>query len=106
MYCDYSYAGAVLIALTLGCGIIVKILDIKKYQETWVRHTGTVYKFDKEMLMYILEMEPYDSIYREDEFINRVIAIWVDNLNKFQGNMKQENNMMDIFKFTNKKSSE
>lgn len=51
---------AILMLILFLAGIFIsKILDVKKYQETWSRHTRFQNRRDEEMLRYIMNLEPY-----------------------------------------------
>lgn len=93
-----AYMGNVLIILGLVCGAVAKWIEIKKFQETWARHSKTIFLLKKEMLMFIGDLGPYDSIDKQEVFMMRVLAVWEKNENKFCENMEQkEKPLMDIF---------
>lgn len=46
-----------LITIILALNIISKWLDIKKYQETWVRHYNHLYRLQKEMMRYLYGLD-------------------------------------------------
>lgn len=92
-------SGGLLAFVMFACGIVSKWLDIKQYQSTWVRHTNLLQRLNCEMLLYIYGMKYYSQFDKEEVFIQRVLDIWMNNLNKFTKNMEQnEKEMMDIFK--------
>lgn len=83
--------------------IISKWIDIKKYQETWVRHSLHLHILDTEMMRFICQMEPYNTSDRRIIFIERVLNIWDKNEDKFVHNMEEkELGLMDIFSSLNK----
>lgn len=90
-----------LIAVVILVSLVSKWSDIKKYQETWLRHQGHKFKLDMEMLKFVKNERPYSyvSSYKEkkDIFRKRVIEIWEDNQGKFENNMKKESSLTDIF---------
>lgn len=82
----------------LGCGVVAKWLDIKKYQSTWVRHTCLLQQMRYEMLLYSYEMKHYSQFDRETEFILRILKLWNANIDRFIKDMVQnESKLMDIF---------
>lgn len=90
--------GLLTVALVFLSGIISKWLDIKKYQETWSRHSWDVHMMEAEMLKFISYIEPYDNVNRKRIFVERIIKIWDENQNKFVNNMEnKEKELMDIF---------
>ncbi len=92
-------SGILFLLMMMACGVISKLLDIRKYQETWVRHSSLIHMLDQEMLLYIYGMEPYNQIDKEEKFMLKILDIWGKNQKKFKQNMEQkENEVMDIFK--------
>ena len=90
--------------------IISKILDIKKYQETWSRHRRFQYLRQQEMLRFIMDIGDYDGSNGKDieKFIENMMRIEEQNINKFCENMEnKEKGMIDELKFVlNKMKSE
>lgn len=84
-----------------GAGIINKWLDIKKYQETWVRHSTHKHKMEMEMLRYaeyIGEYNTLDEKKRMKTFMEQIIKIADENQTKFENNMEtKEKTLMDFF---------
>lgn len=89
--------GVLLFLLIMFCAIISKWIDIKKPQETWVRHSWHIHLMEKEMLLYIYGMEPYNTDDKKRVFVNRALNIWDENQQKFAKNMENEKGLMDIF---------
>ena len=90
--------GVFLILLMLICGAISKWVDVKKYQETWSRHSRHIHLLEKEMLLFIYQLKPYDTFRREETFVLRVMEIWDGNQNRFCENMEnKEKELMDVF---------
>lgn len=80
--------------------LIGKWMDIKKYQETWVRHSDHKYKLDREMFLYVHELEPYNTDNKKLVFVNQVVKIWDENEKKFVENMEnKEKPVMDILQY-------
>lgn len=80
----------VLLTIVL-CNWVAKLLDIKKYQETWARHSQHKFKIDMEMLLYVCKMKPYNLKEKEvnvKTFTERVTEIWNGNHKKFVKNME------------------
>lgn len=79
--------------------VVSKYVDIKKYQETWVRHSTHRQKLEREMLLYTQALEPYTAqcINRKETFMENVIEILSENQSKFANNMEtKEKTLMDI----------
>lgn len=88
----------IVILLLLAYGI-TKILDVKKYQETWARHRSVQYKIMVEKLMYLEELSPYkDPAKRNQIFVERIIKIWSGNTMKFESNMENKEKELVDFK--------
>ena len=80
------------------CNVIVKWLNVKKYQETWNRHSTHKYEIDMEMFRYISDMGEYAEKDKRREFIRNIMETWKENQKEFNENMKKENPMNDILK--------
>lgn len=102
----YYYLNSVFIFFISICGaaIINKWIEIKKYQETWVRHSVHSYQLEKEMLKFVEEIHPYEVYpFQSDEkrckmFIANILAIEEVNMELFSDNMNnKEKELMDVF---------
>lgn len=94
----------VLLGLFLIALIIGKWLDVKKYQETWVRHSQQEYLIEKEMLLFLYRMGPYQESKRALIFMERIVEIWDANEQKFVQNMEnKEKNLLEVFDYIKKK---
>lgn len=91
--------GALLIILALSSLIISKILDVKKYQETWARHQRYQFLREQEMLRFVLHEENYSANRGEGNlkrFVKNIWQIEKMNINKFCDNMEnKEKGMID-----------
>ena len=85
------------------CNVIVKWLDVRKYQETWNRHSKHRYKIDMEMFQYISNMGEYAEADKRQKFIKKIMETWNENQEKFNENMKKEKPMNDMLKNTKDK---
>lgn len=91
--------GIFLLGITMFCHILAKWIDVKKYQETWVRHSGTQHALEMEMLRFISQVEPYHSSDRKRVFFVRTLDIWNKNQSKFGSNMEEkEKEIADVIK--------
>lgn len=101
---DVGVYGGVIIGSTLFVTwMVAKWLDIKKYQETWVRHEYCQYNIEKEMTLFILGLNGYEAVCRKELFIKNIYKIWDGNQKKFIDNMEQrEVSMKDVLKFWRK----
>lgn len=77
--------------------VILKWLDVKKYQETWSRHSAHQFAIEMEMIRYLLRMDEYATDERRQRFIGNIMKSWEENENKFVENMKKEEKI-DILK--------
>lgn len=97
---DFLAGTAFLSIMTIWASAVVsKYVDIKKYQETWVRHSTHRQKLEREMLLYTQALEPYTAqcINRKETFMENVIEILSENQSKFANNMEtKEKTLMDI----------
>ena len=87
-----AFYGAALIITYL----IIKWLDVKKYQETWIRHSKHKYAIEMEMFRYINGMGNYCYENRKKYFVDNIMKIWDANRNKFAENMEKESDMKDM----------
>lgn len=77
-----------------------KQLDIRKYQETWARHTFAWQQYRQLMLCYLNEIYFSDAASPEARRAFKICAIHLmdENIKKFAENMeKKEKNLMDGF---------
>ena len=58
--------GFILAVFALIMAIILKWLDIKKYQETWARHQQHIRLLQKELLYYIYGLGDYAKRFKSD----------------------------------------
>lgn len=68
-----------------------KELELKRYGETWVRHTVALYNYNQEILKYVYELDYYGDASEEEQrkvFMEKLLAIEAENMNKFDENMK------------------
>ncbi len=91
--------GGSLLLLCLVCAVISKWIDVKKYQETWSRHSRHLYLMQKEMFFYIYDLEHYHAVSEKEAlFVKNILAVWEDNQNQFCENIKvNESKLMDVF---------
>lgn len=82
--------GLYMVILLFLSGIVSKWIDIKKYQETWARHSLHIHKMDMEMLLFISKMAPYDDSQNKVLFAERILKIWDMNEDKFVHNMENK----------------
>lgn len=89
--------GVFLFGITLLCHIVAKWIDVKKYQETWARHSAAKYALECEMLLFISQVEPYHTSNRKKVFLTRSIEIWNTNQSKFGSNLEnREKELTDV----------
>ena len=76
--------------------LIPNWIGVKKYQETWVRHSKHQYLMEQEMMRYIYGLGDYAEKNRKQKFIENVLEIWAGNQSKFATNMEKEEKLIDI----------
>lgn len=93
-----ALALCIIIAIWLSA-VVSKWVDIKKYQETWIRQSSHVQKMEKEMLLFWCGLPPYEYPQsRKDKFIQNMIRVWSENHDKFENNMEtKEKRLMEDF---------
>ncbi len=85
-----------LITIILALNIISKWLDIKKYQETWVRHYNHLYRLRKEMMRYLYCLDEYKVTKGNTQkmanqaFMKKFFEIEDENTKKFVENMENK----------------
>lgn len=85
-----------LITIILALNIISKWLDIKKYQETWVRHYNHLYRLKKEMIKYLYGLDEYKVTKENTQemanqaFMKKFFEIEDENAKKFVENMENK----------------
>ena len=89
-----------LLFIILGTMVVVKILDIKKYQETYARHKRFQNLREMEMLRFIMEKEKKNENHKNDDyfllFMKQIMEIERSNVEKYCDNLEQkEKNLMD-----------
>ncbi|NBH14542.1 hypothetical protein D3Z36_10235 [Lachnospiraceae bacterium] len=91
-------SGFAFILLVLFSSILSKWLDVKKYQETWARHSWQLHMMEIEMMRFVSDMVPYNAENKRMEFAKNILEIWGKNQEKFVHNMEEkEKGLMDIF---------
>ena len=82
---------------------VAKWIDVKKYQETWVRHYMQKALLEDEIYKYIYAMEPYGTDEAEEIFIRQFLKIKQANDLKFIENMEtKEKSLMDMLDWIQK----
>lgn len=86
-----------LIFFSLLAAVVGKWIDIRKYQETWARHSTHRHLLEQEMLKFILEIGAYHGADKKKKFIMNIQKIWESNQKKFNRNMtEKEEELKDI----------
>ena len=97
----WEYIGAFLIWFIFA-GIIAKWLKVKKYQETWVRHSNHKHKLEIEMLKFIYKLDTYSAGDIREKFMIEIMKIWDENQKVFSDNMNNKeipmHDMIDYIK--------
>ena len=87
------YGTMVYILLLIVTIVIQQWIDVKQYQETWVRHQHHKFKMETEMYHFIRKSEDYDglnSISSREKFEENILKIWAENEDRFVENMERE----------------
>lgn len=82
--------GVCIIVTLISASCISRILCTYKYQETWARHSKQQYLMDREILLFIEEISPYNNGDKKKIFIRRSLQIWDKNIDKFINNMENK----------------
>lgn len=108
-------AGTLLVILLFLLFAIGKQLDINKYQETWSRHSKTLFKYDSILLKSCLKLKKLQTSNNKlnvaDDFVLQIMSVFDENQRKFNDNLENKEiriqddiNIGDILKyFKNKK---
>ena len=87
-------AGTLLVILLFLLFAIGKQLDINKYQETWSRHSKTLYKYDSILLKSCLKLKKLQTsnnkINVADDFVLQIMSIFEENQRKFNDNLENK----------------
>lgn len=81
-------SGILFTGVTVFSKIAAKWIAVAKYQETWARHSRQRQKMEREILLYLTDMNPYDDNDRNNVFIYRMLQIWDRNQEKFADNLE------------------
>ena len=81
---------------------IMKWTEVKKFQETWKRHSNHRFQVEMEMFKYITQYGEYNGVDANEKFIEKLMKIWEGNQKKFSNNMDKEKDINDF----NKKADE
>ena len=69
--------------------IIAKWISIARYQETWARHARQRQAVEREIMLYVAEMQPYCDSDRNAMFMMKIMDIWDGNLKIFADNLEK-----------------
>ena len=87
-------AGTLLVILLFLLFAIGKQLDINKYQETWSRHSKTLYKYDSILLKSCLKLKKLQTYNNKinvaDDFVLQIMSIFEENQRKFNDNLENK----------------
>ena len=96
---DFAVLSTLLLVFFFAALLAVnKWLDIRKFQETWARHTRTAQQYRQLMLCYLNGLYFSDAASPEARRSFKICAIHImeENIEKFTENMeKKEKDMMD-----------
>lgn len=86
----------VLLSMLLLVTVISKLINIKKFQETWVRFSGLKTNMLQEMTKFIYSMSPYNTENKRYDFVLQILKIVEENSKKFSDNMKNEEPLLSL----------
>lgn len=89
------------IILMILTRIFSRWINVKKYHETWIRHSGHRYELDEEIFKFIEKMECYEESNREERkklFKRNILNLWNKDQKEFEKNMRNEEKMTDLSK--------
>ncbi|MDO4328521.1 MAG: hypothetical protein Q4C66_04195 [Lachnospiraceae bacterium] len=76
-----------------------KRLKLRRYGQTWVRHRITAEKYRQEIILFLYDVAVYrqaaTSQEKEKLFMERILSIYEDNMNRFADNMKTLDEYID-----------
>ncbi|MCD7882751.1 MAG: DUF4231 domain-containing protein [Lachnospiraceae bacterium] len=103
-WAGYLTGAAVLLMAILAASLVAKWLDIKQYQQTWVRHQEHKHKMEMEMLQYLLKTGDFAGSGDANRiFMEKALKIEDENIAKFVKNMEdREKTLTDIFELAKK----
>ena len=90
----------IIVMCIIFCGLIIfvysltekrKNLQLRKYGETWVRHTVALYNYEQEILKYTYALDYYSNENEKNQrklFMEKILSIEEKNMFKFDENMK------------------
>lgn len=85
----FGFLAFYIVIAVWGSAVVSKWIDIKKYQETWARHSRHHHEMEREMLLFCYGLPPYERLKNAKEiFINNMLRIWSDNQERFNVNME------------------
>ncbi len=87
-------AGTLLVILLFLLFAIGKQLDINKYQETWSRHSKTLFKYDSILLKSCLKLKKLQTSNNKlnvaDDFVLQIMSVFDENQRKFNDNLENK----------------
>ena len=89
------------IILIILTRIFSRWINVKKYHETWIRHSAHRYELDEEIVEFVEKMECYEESNIEERkkiFKRNILNLWNKDQKKFEENMRNEEKMTDISK--------
>ena len=93
------YSTTIYVIAVIMTGILNKWINVKRYQETWIRHSNHRRQLDMEILKFLEKLEEYSGLDFQEQkilFKKNIIAIWNGNRKKFEENMKNEEKLDGI----------
>lgn len=93
------YSTTIYVIAVIMTGILNKWINVKRYQETWIRHSNHRHQLDMEILKFLEKLEEYSGLDFQEQkilFKKNIIAIWNGNQKKFEENMKNEEKLDGI----------
>ncbi len=81
-------------ALFVPSFVLYKWINVRKYQETWSRFSAFHSRILQEMTKYLYRISPYDQGDVKKQFIESIIGLVEQNIEKFCKNMEEKEERM------------
>ena len=90
---EIDFLGVLSIVIPALITALLAVQNVKKYQETWLRHQRTYFKYQTETMKYLYRLDKYEEV-SEDirEYFKAILQISEGNIGIFEKNMDKKNN--------------
>lgn len=95
---DFSGVILVYVVAAILSSILIQWIEVKKYQETWIRHAKHKFVLDNEMFKFISSIGEYERIDKKKYFRDKIRSTWAENNSLFLNNMAKEKKIQKLSK--------